>query len=326
MSTMHKAFSAMERGADLVHAFLGYLEGRAPTMDPAHAERLSAIEEMARLIADAASGSPRSLRPDLLAEARILVARLAVDVEDPAADLGVFEDDATMRPMEVRVGTVAAALLGLSMAIDAIEAPLRRGRQPYAEQVVAPITLRRVDVRSWASKVVSAVSGLEGSVLLDPAPAPAGLRRDAWSTAIALSSGLAHATEYGLVDARIVMRRLAEAASTITQAVAVISSDAAARGSTMEMRHVEACLAIMPVVEEGMRLVKAALADNYSCSYAMTWHVMVRGRSWVSDAEIDAMASRLSAGGCDVVLLDSLRKGARAVARDWAEADLEIAS
>lgn len=326
MSNMKKSFAAMARGADLVQAFLGYLEGHSSRVDPAHAERLCAIEELARFIADAGVDSPRSLRPDLLAETRILVARLAVDVEDADRNFEAFVDDANMKAMEDRVGTVSAGLLGLSMAIDAIEAPLRRGRQAYPDQMVVPVTLRRRDVRAWASRVVSAVSHLEASVLLEPAVIPAGLRRDAWGTAIALSSGVAHATEYGLVDARIVMRRLADAASMITQAVAVISSDAAASGSAMEMRHVEACLAIMPVVDEGMRLLKSALQDKGACSYAMTWHVMAKGRAEVTEAEVEAMASRLSAGGCDVVLLDSLRKGARAVAQDWALDDLEIAS
>ena len=326
MGTMKKAFAAAVRGADLVHAFLAHLDERETDMDPAHAERLCAIEEMTRLLADATSASPRSLRADLLADTRLLVTRLAADVEDASADESRFLGDDGMRPIEERAGTLCAALLGLSMAIDAIESAIRRSGSRAPAELTAPITLRRPDVRAWASKVVTAVSGLESHILSDPTCGAPGLRRDAWGTALSLTSALAHATEYGFVDARVVMRRLSEAASLITQAVALISSDAAARGVAMEMRHVETCLSVMPAIEEGMRLVKAALSDPAADAPAMTWHMMVKGRVRLSDEQVETIARRLSDGGGNVVLLDALRRGARAVRLDWAPEGLGIAS
>lgn len=326
MGNMKKAFASAERGADLVHAFLGYLDERSVDLDPAHAERLSAVEEMSRLLADATGASPRSLRVEVLAETRILITRLAVDVENPGHDERLFLNDAALRQIEERTGTLAAILLGLSMAIDAIETSLRRSASRSSTAHSVPVALRRADVKAWARKVVSAVAGLETQILSDASCAVPGLRRDAWGTALALTSALAHATEYGFVDARAVMRRLADAANLITQAVAVISSDAAAQGMPMDMRQVEACLSIMPAIEEGMRLVKQSVMESPCDSAAMTWHVIAKGRVRLSETEVEAIARRLSDGGGDVVLLDSLKRGAMAVAMDWDHEEMGIAS
>lgn len=277
----------LDHAAGLVHAVIARLGSmRGTPADPAHAERLDAVEEACRLVADAASESPRSLRAGPVAGLRSLALRLAAEM-DGAGDLALFADDDGLRGLESAHGSRPAALMGLAMALDAIARGIGSpaAGAPCAASVV---WVPREAARTWARKVDAGLSRLEREALR--ASAGEGLRRDAWGIACPVAVALAQVTDHACVDARQALARLAEAGAALSQAVARHASLSAAGPVPPSGGAAGACLGMVAVVDEGVSLLREALSARAERADALAWRLLSKGRTGLGPAEIRALA------------------------------------
>ncbi len=306
--------STLAHAAGLIHAVLATLRDLPARdgLDPAHDERLEAVEEAARLVADAAVECPRSLRAAPLAAFRGLVLRLALETDDPSCAGDAYAGDAALAGLETLHGTCAASLMGLAMALSAVEGAV--GRVPVPE-AVAPdglVWVPRLAVRAWTRQVVAAVSRLESDVLrggADPAVA-----RDAWSLACLVSLALAHVTDHACVDVRAALTRVAEAGAALSQAVALRASQDAAGGGGTDAAA-QACLDLVGVVEEGVRLLRTGVDARGSSAATLAWRLVSRGRTGLGPERIEAI---VRACGASVRLpAAELARAARSYEDEW---------
>ncbi len=282
-----RAGTGLDHAAGLVHAVIARLGGmRDAPLDPAHAERLDAVEEACRLVADAASESPRSLRAGPVAGLRSLALRLAAEM-DGGEDRGLFVGDDGLRGLEAAHGSRPAALMGLGMALDAVAGAIGAPTAP-APCAAAVVWVPRRAARSWARRVDAGLARLERDALR--ADAGEGLRRDAWGVACPVAVTVAQVTDHACVDARQALARLAEAGSALSQAVARHASQSAAGAAPASAGAAGACLGMVSVVDEGVSLLRDALSERPARSDAVAWRMISRGRTGLAPAEIRALA------------------------------------
>ena len=304
----------LAHGATLVGemlAILGSPELRTK-LDPAHADRFDSVEEAARLLADAAQTSPRSLRASPVAAFRKLIIDLALEVEDPGVQAGAFEGEA-LADLETERGTVSAGLMGLYVALGVLESGLpgeRKARSGNAIRVWVP----RDSLKAWSKHVVSAVSRLESEVLrrrVEPAMA-----REAWTLAVLASVALAHVTDHASVDAKATLDRLAEAGDSLSRAVALRASQAAAGRTPFGGAAERACLDMVAVVEDGIRLVQDAYLRREDSEGLRAWRSVTKGRTRMASGRVAALVPVVSeATGQSRV---SIRRGVKAYQSEWA--------
>ena len=268
---------ALARAAEHLGALLEALDGLpgAAAGDRARADRLGAVEEAARLVTGAATASPAALRAEPLRAFAALVMRLAVECEASGAGLGALAWDPDLAALEERHGSLSAALMGIALALSNMQAAIGGPRESGQSGIEGVVRVPLPEAQDWARAVVSAVARLERDVLMQPVD-PA-LRRDAWGLACLVSIALAHVSDHGCVDARAALERVAEAGHALYRAVALRASQSA--GGAPGADAVEsACLGLVVVVEQGIRLISEAIARRADDSSLLAWRLLARGR------------------------------------------------
>jgi hypothetical protein len=285
---------ALARASEHLSTLLGALD-RLPgpaVRDRAHAGRLRAIEEAARLVAEAAVSAPSSLRGEPLRAFSALVMRLAVECESPAGGTGTLDWNGDLAALEERHGPLSATLMGVSLAVSNMQAAIGGPREPSRGGIEGVVRVPLPEAKAWARSVVDAVNRLERDVLLrevDPA-----LKRDAWSLACLVSIALAHVSDHACVDARAALERVAESGHALYRAVALRASQSAG-GLDADDAVERSCMALVEVVEDGVRILTEALGRRDADAAVLAWRLIARGRTGLGPDAIVRIA--VGAGG-----------------------------
>lgn len=284
--------------ANRIDAFLKVIDltQASDGLDVAHAARLSAVQEAARLVSDAARVAPRSLRRSALVDLRHACLRLAADAADPAArhPTPLFPHHAKLKQAEEDHGSFAAILIGMADAFSDLAGPAPDGSPPEpaheARSIDNVVRFPRQEASRWQADLVKALGSLDRDVISDAdafKATNAAIVRDAWVATLAFSCAAVHAADHDCVDLDDWTGRIGEGTKALTRMFELLAhrkrtgaDDGFTDGALIALAE------LAPVARAGSDMADEARKRRKAESWRFSWRLLSRGRAGMALPEI----------------------------------------